>query len=87
MTNVKEKLQELGFEETIILENPSYDTAITGISSNGNLIYDYELMVNYLIEHDNMSYEDAVEFIDYNTIRAIDYMGEFKPIIMNKIED
>jgi hypothetical protein len=87
MTNVKEKLQELGFEETIILENPSYDTAITGISSNGNLIYDYELMVNYLIEHDNMSYEDAVEFIDYNTIRAIDYMGEFKPIVMMNIED
>ena len=87
MTNVKEKLQELDFEETIILENPSYSTAITGISSNGNLIYDYDLMIEYLIEHDNMSYEDAVEFIDYNTIRAIDYMGEFKPIIMMNIED
>lgn len=87
MDKLKEKLQELGFEETIILENPSYSTAITGISSNGNLIYDYDLMIEYLIEHDNMSYEDAVEFIDYNTIRAIDYMGEFKPIIMMNIED
>lgn len=87
MDKLKEKLQELDFEETIILENPSYSTAITGISSNGNLIYDYDLMIEYLIEHDNMSYEDAVEFIDYNTIRAIDYMGEFKPIIMMNIED
>lgn len=87
MTNVKEKLQELGFEETVILENPSYYTAITGISSNGNLIYDYDLMIEYLIEHDNMSYEDAVEFIDNNTIRAIDYMGEFKPIVMMNIEE
>lgn len=87
MDKLKEKLQELGFEETIILENPSYSTAITGISSNGNLIYDYDLMIEYLIEHDNMSYEDAVEFIDYNTIRAIDYMGEFKPIVMMNIED
>ena len=87
MDTLKEKLEELGYEGTVILENPSYDTAITGISSNGNLIYDYELMVNYLIEHDNMSYEDAVEFIDYNTIRAIDYMGEFKPIVMMNIED
>ncbi len=87
MDTLKEKLEELGYEGTVILENPSYDTAIIGISSNGNLIYDYELMVNYLIEHDNMTYEDAVEFIDYNTIRAIDYMGELKPIIMNKIEE
>ena len=87
MDKLKEKLQELGFEETIILENPSYSTAITGISSHGNLIYDYDLMIEYLIEHDNMSYEDAVEFIDYNTIRAIDYMGEFKPIVMMNIED
>lgn len=87
MTNVKEKLQELGFEETVILENPSYSTAITGISSHGNLIYDYDLMIEDLIDNENMSYEDAIEFINYNTIRAIDYMGEFKPIIMMNIED
>lgn len=87
MTNVKEKLQELGFEETVILENPSYSTAITGISSHGNLIYDYDLMIEDLIDNENMSYEEAIEFINYNTIRAIDYMGEFKPIIMMNIED
>ena len=87
MTNVKEKLQELGFEETVILENPSYFTAITGISSHGNLIYDYDLMIEDLIDNENMSYEEAIEFINFNTIRAIDYMGEFKPIIMMNIED
>ena len=87
MDTLKEKLEELGYEGTIILENPSYSTAIAGISPNGNLIYNYDLMIEYLIEHDNMTYEDAVEFIDYNTIRAIEYMGEFKPIIMTSIED
>lgn len=87
MDTLKEKLLELGYEDTVILKNPSYTSAIIGISSNGNLIYDYELMVNYLMEQEHMTQEDAVEFIDYNTIRAISYMGEFKPIIMNKIED
>lgn len=87
MDKLKEKLEELGYEGTVILENPSYYTAITGISSNGNLIYDYDLMIEYLIDNENMTYEDAVEFIDYNTIRAIDYMGELKPIIKMNIED
>jgi len=43
-------------------------------------------MVEYLMNTDNMSYEDAVEWIDYNTIRTLPYMGIMKPVIMYPIE-
>jgi hypothetical protein len=38
------------------------------------------------MNRDSMSYEDAIEFYDFNIDRAIDYMGDNKPIIMYSIE-
>lgn len=35
---------------------------------------------------EGMSEEDADEWISYNTIRAIPYMGEYAPILMFGIE-
>jgi hypothetical protein len=37
-------------------------------------------MVECLMEEDGMTMEDAVEFIDYNTLRTVPYM-ENPPII------
>lgn len=82
---LKEKLLEKGFEDTIILENPSYEKAILGVSVEGRLIYSYNEMVECLIE-EGMTEEDAIEFIDYNTIRALPYMGENKPIILYDLD-
>jgi hypothetical protein len=31
---------------------------------------------------DGMSYEEAQEFTDYNTVRALAYMGERKPVLV-----
>ena len=39
------------------------------------------------MEQDGMSYEEAVEFIDYNTCRAIPYAGHNAPIVMHGITD
>ena len=38
-------------------------------------------MVEHLMEEDEMEEEEAIEFIDYNTIRALPYMGDNVPII------
>lgn len=43
-------------------------------------------MVECLMEEDGMEYEDAVEFIEYNTIRALPYIPEH-PIIMYHLEE
>ena len=39
-------------------------------------------MVEWLEENSNMTEEEAIEWIDYNTIRALPYMRERHPIIM-----
>ena len=67
--------------------NPDYIDAIVGISDDGRLVYAYSKMIENLMLSDNMSYEDATEFIDYNTVRSIPYMGEHAPIIVYGISD
>lgn len=45
-----------------------------------------EYLAEALMEHDGMTHEEAVEWLDYNTVRSVPYMGEFKPIIIYDIE-
>ena len=42
----------------------------------------YEKMIEFLVKEDNMTEEEAIEFIDYNTLRTIPYMGSLHPIIV-----
>lgn len=49
-------------------------------------MYNYRKLVECLKKNDGMSEDEAVEFIEYNTIRALDYI-ENAPIIINKLED
>lgn len=44
----------------------------------------YEKMVEFLMNSDGIAYEDAEEFIEYNTIRTIPYMGKNSPIIVKE---
>ena len=74
-----------GFENFIIFENPDYDSAIIGITENNQVVYDYEKMIEHLMQEDDMDYEEAVDFISYNTIRSLPYAGEGAPIIMYSI--
>lgn len=82
-----DSILELGFEDSSIFVNPCYDSAIIGYDDDGRIIYDYELMAEYIMEHDGMEYEEAVEFIDYNVIRTIPYMNDPKPVILHSITD
>lgn len=77
-------LNDLGYEETVVFENPSYLKAIIGISDDGALCYSYNKMVQCLMEEDKMEQEEAMEFIDYNTIRALPYTSSMgvRPIVV-----
>ena len=81
----KDILMDQGFENFIIFENPDYDSAIIGITENNQVVYDYEKMIKHLMQEDDMDYEEAVDFISYNTIRSLPYAGEGAPIIMYSI--
>lgn len=84
----RDLLNELGLEDAVVFENPNYDSAIIGYDANDSrIIYDYGRMVEHLMDTDDMSYEDAIDFIEYNTIRAIPYAGSGAPIVLNNIDD
>lgn len=68
-------------EETIFFENPSFVKAITGITESGQLIYDYDLMIAAAMEEENWNADEAIDWIEYNTLRSIPYMGHAHPIV------
>lgn len=84
--NAEERILNAGYEYVIYLTNYSYDDALIGISDDNRAIYDYNKMVEWLVVEESFTVEDAMEWIDYNTIRALPYMGEGAPIIMYPIE-
>lgn len=45
-------------------------------------MYDFDKMVAWLIETQGMTQDQAVEWIEYNTIRALPYFGPDAPVIM-----
>lgn len=72
-------------KDAILFDNVSYDGSIVGVTTEGRVVYNYDKMVEELMQDEEWSYEDAVEWIDYNTIRALPYAGDNGPIIMYPI--
>jgi len=73
-------------DNTCILEPDYLDRAVLGITDAKKLIYDYNILVDcYAAE--GMSYEEAEEWVCYNTLRGIPYMGKYSPIVVREIEE
>ena len=82
LKELKEFLCGCGHEDAIVFENPDFLDAVVGTDERGRVVYDYGLMLECLMLEDGMEYDDAIEFVDYNTIRALPYMGEMAPVIL-----
>lgn len=82
---LKQYLCEEVSPDTIVLENPDFISAVVGVSSDSRVVYSYDRMVEDLMATNGMSRDEAAEFIDYNTVRALPYMGEYAPIIVYRI--
>lgn len=80
--SAEERLLENGYEGVKFLSDYSYDDALIGVTEDNRAVYDYEKMVTWLMETEGWTYEEAAEWVDYNTIRALPYMGEGAPIVM-----
>ena len=81
----KELLADNGYEDVVVFENFSYDGCLIGVTSDNRAVYSFSKMVEWLMETDGMTQEDAVDFIDYNTIRALPYFAN-SPIIMYPLQ-
>ena len=81
-----EKLSQFGYDDVVIFENFSYDDAFIGVTSDNRAVYDFDKMVDWLCEKEQFTREDAIEWIEYNTVRALPYAGSSAPIIMYRLE-
>lgn len=84
--NAEERILNAGYEDVVCLANYSYDDALIGISEDNRAIYDYNKMIQWLVDTEGFTEEEAMEWIDYNTIRALPYAGSKAPIIMFPLE-
>ncbi len=72
-------------EGTVFLEPAELDKAIIGTAiSNGHYVvaYSYTSLVRTYMQMEGWEWEEAAEWVDYNTIRALPYMGALSPVIV-----
>lgn len=73
------------YPETVVFKDPDYESALIGVSATDErAVYDYEKMVEFLIEECGMTPEEASEFIDYNAVGSCH--GQKMPIVIYPIE-
>ena len=77
-----EKIAAAGYEDVVVFSDYSYDDALIGVTACGRAVYDYDKMVDWLMQHTGWDMEQAIEWIEYNTIRALPYAGSNGPLIM-----
>lgn len=82
-----ERLIDNMYDDTVIFKDYDYEDAFVGVSEDGRAIYDYDIMVSWLVETKGYTEEEAIEWIEYNTMRALPYMGDMRPIILYHLED
>lgn len=72
-------------DDAIVFDNFAFDNSIIGISTDGRVVYSFDKMCEELMTDEGYTLEDAVQWIDYNTVRAIPYAGSNAPIIVEKL--
>ena len=86
MTN-RDLLIDNGYEDIVIFENPSFEGALIGVSSDDRAIYSYDKMVESAMQQEGWTEEEAIEWIDYNTIRSLSYVENGPIILYSLLED
>ena len=82
----RESLAEHFGDDLLFADN--FDAAIIGVSigcDSGRVVYSTKKMAEILVQNDGMSYEEAWEYLEFNTFCA--YVGENTPIYVEELDD
>ncbi len=87
-TSIRDIIQEQYPDVELLLMDPiEYDKAVLGVCEGFGgkcmIAYDYDKVIEVNVSM-GMTYEEAVDFFEYNQIGA--YVGEHTPVFINKIE-
>lgn len=84
---LKEILVDNGYEDVILFENPDFASAFIGVTTDEIAVYNYRKMIEHLVNVSEMTEEEAEEYINYNTIRALPYYKKSPVVVMDLCED
>lgn len=80
-----DQLNEM-YPELELLQADGFDDAIIGLEPlSGKVIYDIDTMVQVLVTQEELTLEDAVEYLDFNVLNA--YVGENTPIYIQTLDN
>jgi hypothetical protein len=83
---INKELRKLLPEDSFVLDNPSFDDSIVGVEMNSDrIIYSYDKMIVEYAKDNNCDELEAMDWINYNTIRALPYIGDKAPMIMFEV--
>ena len=73
---------EMNMDEIQGLTADGFDEAVIGHEPNADrFIYDRQKMIDILVTRDEMTLEEAIEYLEYNVWGA--YVGDHTPIYIN----
>lgn len=83
---VREELRDYYDDDLLFADG--YDSAIIGVCGgcdSGRVAYDAQKMVEICVSRDGMTYDEANEWLEFNTFCA--YVGDRTPIYIHSPED
>ena len=83
--SVNEEIRNLLPDDAIVFDNMSYDNSIIGTTFDGRAIYDYDLMVSEFMSDEECTSDEAIDWIEYNTLRSLPYAGKKVPLVVAKV--
>jgi len=82
---INQDVRDLLPENSLVFDNMSYDNSIIGVTLDGRVIYDYDLMITEIMCCEGWSYDEAVDWIEYNTLRSLSYAGKQAPLVVSNV--
>ena len=86
----RQDLIDNGHGDIVIFDNPDFDGCIIGITTDNRAVYSLAQMVTWLCDKgggEGLEFEtasEALEFIKYNTLRALFYVDN-APVVLDDL--
>ena len=86
----EEKLENNGYNleeyDILLIDDECYNDSLVGVTNDERAVYDEDIMVEEFSKRYNCSPENALEYIEYNVIRALPYYKGKAPVIFRRLE-
>lgn len=69
--------------ELLFLSEEYFDGAIIGVTGKSQVAYDMDVMIDLFSRNNDCTYEEAVEYLEFNTWHA--YVGEETPVFITRL--